>query len=164
MGERRIGVAMDFSASSKKALRWAAHNFLRKGDILVLLHIEHRGRDEAKHVLWSQSGSPLIPLEELRDTAVRQRYDIPEDAEVFDMLDTVEREKELAVVLKLYWGDPREKVCEAVGELQLDSLVMGSRGLGQIQRILLGSVTNYVLSNASCPVTVVKAKQWLGLP
>ncbi|CAM0883577.1 unnamed protein product [Alopecurus aequalis] len=158
MGERKIGVAMDFSASSKKALRWAADNLLRKGDTLVLLHIQHRGRDEAKHVLWSQSGSPLIPLEELKDTAIRQRYDIPADAEVFDMLDTVSREKELSVVLKLYWGDPREKVCEAVGELSLESLVMGSRGLGQIQRILLGSVTNYVLSNASCPVTVVKAK------
>ncbi|KAE8767365.1 universal stress protein A-like protein [Hordeum vulgare] len=186
---------MDFSASSKKALRWAADNLLRKGDTLVLLHIEHHGRDEAKHVLWSHSGSrknkiktapshsllhciahvpciqslafarfirrsvaALIPLEELKDTAIRQRYDIPDDAEVLDMLDAVSREKELSVVLKLYWGDPREKVCEAVGELNLESLVMGSRGLGQIQRILLGSVTNYVLSNASCPVTVVKAK------
>uniref|UniRef100_A0A0E0JR23 UspA domain-containing protein n=1 Tax=Oryza punctata TaxID=4537 RepID=A0A0E0JR23_ORYPU len=145
-GERRIGVAMDFSPSSKKALQWAADNLLRKGDTL------------AKNVLWSHTGSPLIPLEELMETAVRQRYDIPSDGKVFDMLNTVSREKELSVVLKMYWGDPREKVCEAVGELKLESLVMGSRGLSQIQRILLGSVTNYVLSNASCPVTVVKAK------
>jgi nucleotide-binding universal stress UspA family protein len=57
MDSRKIGVAMDFSASSKKALRWAADNLLRKGDTLVLLHIQHRGRDEAKHVLWSHSGS-----------------------------------------------------------------------------------------------------------
>ncbi|KAG8054749.1 hypothetical protein GUJ93_ZPchr0001g29387 [Zizania palustris] len=157
-GERRIGVAMDFSASSKKALRWAVDNLLRKGDTIVLLHIRHHGRDEAKNTLWSRSGSPLIPLAELMEQAVRQRYDIPSDDEVFDMLNAVSREKELGVVLKMYWGDPREKVCEAVSELQLESLVMGSRGLGQIQRILLGSVTNYVLSNASCPVTVVKAK------
>jgi nucleotide-binding universal stress UspA family protein len=60
MGERKIGVAMDFSASSKKALCWAADNLLRKGDTLVLLHIQHRGRDEAKHVLWSHSGSRKI--------------------------------------------------------------------------------------------------------
>ncbi|KAL5227015.1 hypothetical protein ABZP36_015280 [Zizania latifolia] len=157
-GERRIGVAMDFSASSKKALRWTVDNLLRKGDTIVLLHIRHHGRDEAKNALWSRSGSPLIPLAELMEQAVRQRYDIPPDDEVFDMLNAVSREKELGVVLKMYWGDPREKVCEAVGELKLESLVMGSRGLGQIQRILLGSVTNYVLSNASCPVTVVKAK------
>jgi hypothetical protein len=37
----------------------------------------------------------LIPLEELKDTAIRQRYDIPADAEVFDMLETVAREKEV---------------------------------------------------------------------
>ncbi|OEL14442.1 hypothetical protein BAE44_0024538 [Dichanthelium oligosanthes] len=152
MAERRIGVAMDFSASSKKALRWATDNLVRKGDTLVLLHIRHHGREEAKNVLWSHTGSPLIPLEELMEPPVRQRYDMPEDPEVFDMLNAVARQKEM------YWGDPREKVCDAVGELNLESLVMGSRGLGQIQRILLGSVTNYVLSNALCPVTVVKSK------
>lgn len=41
---------------------------------------------------------------------------------------------QLRVMVKMYWGDPREKVCDAVGELNLESLVMGSRGLGQIQR------------------------------
>ncbi|KAL6614164.1 hypothetical protein ACP70R_036434 [Stipagrostis hirtigluma subsp. patula] len=158
MAERRIGVAMDFSASSKKALRWAADNLARKGDTLVLLHIRHHGREEAKNALWSHTGSPLIPLEELMEPAVRQRYDMPEDPEVYDTLSAVASKKEMCVVVKMYWGDPREKVCDAVGELNLESLVMGSRGLGQIQRILLGSVTNYVLSNASCPVTVVKSK------
>ncbi|GJM92559.1 hypothetical protein PR202_ga09039 [Eleusine coracana subsp. coracana] len=158
MAERRVGVAMDFSPSSKKALRWAVDNLLRKGDTLVLLHIRHHGREEAKNVLWSHTGSPLIPLEELMEPPVRQRYDMPEDPEVFDMLSNVSRQKELCVVVKMYWGDPREKVCDAVGELHLEALVMGSRGLGQIQRILLGSVTNYVLSNATCPVTVVKSK------
>ncbi|KAJ1410530.1 UspA [Sesbania bispinosa] len=153
-----IGIAMDFSTTSKFALRWAVDNLINKGDHLITINVQPPKADHTRKELFEDTGSPLVPLEELKEINFAKQYGITRDPEVIDVLDTASRTKGAKVVAKVYWGDPREKLCRAVEDLHLDSLVVGSRGLGPIKRMLLGSVSKHVVTNASCPVTVVKGK------
>lgn len=52
-------------------------------------------------------------------------------------------------------GDPGRSIVDAADDLHCDLIVMGSRQHGSVQRLLLGSVSNYVLHHSSCPVLMV---------
>lgn len=154
---RRVGVAVDFSACSKKALKWALDNVVRDGDHLIILSVLPEGHyEEGEMQLWETTGSPLIPLSEFSDPIISKKYGVKPDAETLDIVNCVARQKDIVVVMKVYWGDAREKICEAIDNIPLSCLVIGNRGLGKIKRAILGSVSNYVVNNGSCPITVVK--------
>uniref|UniRef100_A0A2P2JN06 UspA domain-containing protein n=1 Tax=Rhizophora mucronata TaxID=61149 RepID=A0A2P2JN06_RHIMU len=57
-GGRRVGVAVDFSKCSRKALKWAVENVVRDGDHLILVTIRPEGYYEEGEVqLWEVTGS-----------------------------------------------------------------------------------------------------------
>ncbi|KAG2686819.1 hypothetical protein I3843_09G025500 [Carya illinoinensis] len=53
-------------------------------------------------------------------------------------------------------GDSKDMICQAAEQMQVDLLVVGSRGLGKIKRAFLGSVSDYCAHHAKCPILIVK--------
>lgn len=54
---------------------------------------------------------------------------------------------------------PGEMVCEAAEKEGADIIIMGTRGMSKLRRTLLGSVSNFVLNHAHCPVLVVRKEK-----
>jgi nucleotide-binding universal stress UspA family protein len=53
-------------------------------------------------------------------------------------------------------GDPDKEILRAAESLGVGLIVMGSRGLGAISRMLIGSVSDSVVRHAHCPVLVMR--------
>ena len=53
-------------------------------------------------------------------------------------------------------GTPAEVIVETAQDGGFDLIVMGSRGFGTIKSLIMGSVRQYVLQHAHCPVLVVR--------
>jgi nucleotide-binding universal stress UspA family protein len=53
-------------------------------------------------------------------------------------------------------GDPAEAILRAVDTFDIDLIIMGTRGQGDIKSLLLGSQSHKVVSAAPCPVMLVR--------
>ena len=52
-------------------------------------------------------------------------------------------------------GHAGHVLCKIAHDENADMIVMGSRGLGNIRRTILGSVSDYTIHHADVPVTIV---------
>ena len=59
------------------------------------------------------------------------------------------------VETRMLEGTAGSAVCDFAAEISATAIVIGTRGRGGIKRALLGSVSDYVVRNAPCPVVVV---------
>ncbi len=53
-------------------------------------------------------------------------------------------------------GNPAQVIVDLAHDEGFDLIVIGSRGMGSLKGIVLGSVSSKVLQLANCPVTIVK--------
>ena len=72
-----------------------------------------------------------------------------------DARERVQRAGIKPVKSMLCWGDPAETIIDTIAQEQLDAIVIGRRGRGQLSGLLLGSVSQKLVSLAPCVVIVV---------
>ena len=56
-------------------------------------------------------------------------------------------------------GQPVERICAVIEELGIDLAILGSRGLGLVERLVMGSVAEGVIDLASCALMVVRGEE-----
>ena len=63
---------------------------------------------------------------------------------------------DLKVTVKLLEGYPANQILTEADDGNFDMIVMGRRGLGNIQELFMGSVSRVIINRANVPVTIVK--------
>ena len=66
------------------------------------------------------------------------------------------RAASVRVTFLIWDGDPGQSIVDAAASEQVDLVVVGSHGRGAVGRFFVGSVSEYVVRNARCPVLVVR--------
>jgi len=62
----------------------------------------------------------------------------------------------LSATEDIEWGDPKSKIIDVAVEWHADLIVLGSHGKTTLERVLTGSVADYVMRHAPCSVELVR--------
>lgn len=64
--------------------------------------------------------------------------------------------KGLSVKTKLVQGNAGSIILDFCEKWKYDIIVMGSRGLGKIKELVMGSVSSKIVHHSSCPVMIIR--------
>jgi len=143
-GYRRILIPTDFSESSRRALEAAARLLPETGGQLDVLHVVEDNIHPAYYVGGKTSIFDLLPdIRERSLQALREFVDFPglKDVRTESMI----RE-----------GKTVNQIIEHCNRQRIDLIALGSRGLSDLEYLLIGSVTERVVRKSTCPVLTVK--------
>ncbi len=145
-------VAIDGSQASHKALQTAINLAKPAAAAISVVTILEPLRDYYPELImptgdwvsWQAHPNP-----ELEKAMVEKGRSLLQEAE------NTCKNADVACETSLEFGSPRDLICKLAGN-DVDILVIGSRGLGSVERLMLGSVSDYIIHHAPCPVLVVR--------
>ena len=149
---RKILVPVDGSTASVKALQYATHLAeLEANDAqLMVVHVLEDVKQGGAIGLQAKYGN--VRLVEGFKRARRKAA-----VEWLEQIEVAAERKKIRLKTEVLDGDSQVKVIiDYANKNGVDLIVIGSTGVTGIKRLLLGSMANAVISNAHCPVMVVR--------
>jgi nucleotide-binding universal stress UspA family protein len=93
----------------------------------------------------------ISTLHEIRDRIISEEKD-----QVTERVKNIARDRGIEIEMLIRLGDPRSEILKAAEEIHADVIVVGSTGKGLGQRILLGSVSTYIVTHAKVSTMVIR--------
>jgi nucleotide-binding universal stress UspA family protein len=146
---RNMVVSLDGSELSKKAMEVAIQLAAEQKSILYFLHVV-KEVTVPPYVMGEMAYSNRDYDTELNDILHR------EGEELLRLAKEQAKEKGVTARKVMLTGDPAMEIIDFIKEHDIQLVVMGSRGLGPIKEMMLGSVSHKVAQLAPCPVMIVK--------
>ncbi|KAK8806121.1 hypothetical protein WA171_007206 [Blastocystis sp. BT1] len=128
-------VPMDFSIQATACFEWVL-KIMKPVDSLLVLNVLNLKTPTYAH-----------------DVVVNDRLKKESQEHLDEMKKTANDKGFQNVEVVCARGDP--VVCSYAVEKKIDTIVMGRRGMGNVERLINGSVSTYVLANAPCAVCIM---------
>ena len=145
---KRILVAIDGSAHSMKAAEMAIELSRTYDTDLTFLHVTTKLNlpDQLKDYVKGEqlAGQDLLAIDEATKRIIAD-ISVRAEAEGVKKVRTIFRE-----------GKPARSIVAYAQSAGIEAIIMGSRGLSELESVLLGSVSHKVASLADCTVMIVK--------
>ncbi|XP_014511359.1 uncharacterized protein LOC106770051 isoform X1 [Vigna radiata var. radiata] len=161
----KVMVGVDESDGSFYALKWAIDNLFtamatvgeateENEGMVILVHVEPNKVQNFVHPVGPGGTAEVYPANALVESVKKAQEE--KSASVLSRALKMCHDKLVKAESMILNGDPREMICEAAEQMQVNLLVLGSRGLGALKRTLLGSVSDYCAHHARTPILIVK--------
>ena len=139
----KILVPVDGSSEAERAVRYAARLSAKNGKALQLLNVQ----------------APIASSHVRRFLAKKavDDYQIAEGERALEPARKLATELGASYHSEIAVGHIAQTIAERARELGCDAIVMGSRGLGSVGNLVMGSVATEVVHLSELPVTLVKA-------
>ncbi|KAI8608476.1 hypothetical protein BC830DRAFT_1174383 [Chytriomyces sp. MP71] len=144
---RIVAIAVDDLTTSESVVDWAAQNYLQPTDVALLINA-HPGPSPLSH------HNPSYAAQSNSLAHAAQRHSRATLAHLERRLRGTGTRAEVRVMALA--GEAKCAIVDAAERVGASVLIVGSRDLGKMSRMVLGSVSQYCMRHCYCPVIVVK--------
>jgi nucleotide-binding universal stress UspA family protein len=140
-------VPTDGSANSKRALEHAVVIASSVGAAITLVYVANivsviSNFDQIPNASGYVTEQVALDMEEAGKSVLDEfAKAIPQDVAVKSVFEV---------------GSPGPAILSVAKKYNADLIVMGSRGLGPLKGLFMGSVSSYIVSHSTCPALIVK--------